>query len=178
MLRRLFRADPARDAARSLYAEAVARARDPAFYGAMGVPDTVDGRFDMLVLHLWLLMRRLRLAGAEGAAVSQALADAMAADMDGNLREMGISDLSVAKRMGEILSAFRGRLAAYDEAVEAGGGPALAGAVDRNVFGSVASDPAGAARVAADAEAVAAALATRPAAALLGGRAGFPPVSA
>ena len=83
------------------------------------MPDTVNGRFDLLVLHLWMVLRRLR-AAEGGAALCQALFDRFCEDMDANLREMGVGDLAVPKRMQAFGEAFYGRSAAYDVAVAAG----------------------------------------------------------
>lgn len=117
----------------AIYGMIVAQARLPAFYESFGVPDTVNGRFDMVLLHLWLVLRRLRAAGEPGAALSQALLDKFCSDMDDNLREMGVGDLSVPKRMLKFAEAFYGRTAAYDAALKADG-TELAQALGRNVL--------------------------------------------
>jgi cytochrome b pre-mRNA-processing protein 3 len=116
----------------AIYGMIVAQARLPAFYERFRVPDTVNGRFDMVLLHLWLVLRRLR-ASADGAALAQALLDHFCSDMDDNLREMGVGDLSVPKRMLKFAEAFYGRTAAYDAALQAGGAE-LAQALGRNVL--------------------------------------------
>jgi cytochrome b pre-mRNA-processing protein 3 len=116
----------------AIYGMIVAQARLPAFYERFRVPDTVNGRFDMVLLHLWLVLRRLR-GDADGAALSQALLDHFCSDMDDNLREMGVGDLSVPKRMLKFAEAFYGRTAAYDAALQAGGAE-LAQALGRNVL--------------------------------------------
>jgi cytochrome b pre-mRNA-processing protein 3 len=115
----------------AIYGMIVAQARLPAFYQRCHVPDTVNGRFDMVLLHLWLVLRRLR-ACEQGAAPAQALFDRFCSDMDDNLREMGVGDLTVPKRMLGFAEAFYGRTAAYDAALQAGGA-ALAQALARNV---------------------------------------------
>src|SRR5579872_3819805 len=84
-----------REAAGSLYLSAVEKARDPAFYVRLGVPDTVDGRFDLIVVHVMLVVRGLRAEAAHGRGVSQELFGAMFRDMDRGLREMGVGDMSV-----------------------------------------------------------------------------------
>ena len=121
----------------AIYGMIVTQARDPLFYRDLGVPDTVDGRFDLLLLHLWLLLRRLRSADS-GRALSQALFDHFCSDMDANLREMGVGDLAVPKRMQALGEAFYGRTAAYDFAVEdlavEDGDEALASAISRNIL--------------------------------------------
>ena len=100
----------------AIYGMIVTQAREPAFYRELGVADTVNGRFDLLLLHLWMVLRRFR--SADGTAeVSQALFDHFCADMDANLREMGVGDLAVPKRMQAFGEAFYGRGAAYDAAL-------------------------------------------------------------
>jgi cytochrome b pre-mRNA-processing protein 3 len=116
----------------AIYGMIVTQAREPLFYRDLAVPDTVNGRFDLLVLHLWLVLRRLR--AAEGtASLSQALFDRFCSDMDDNLREMGVGDLTVPKRMQAFGEAFYGRTAAYDLALEAGEEP-LAQALCKNIL--------------------------------------------
>jgi len=116
----------------AIYGMIVTQAREPSFYRDLAVPDTVNGRFDLLVLHLWLVLRRLRATG-EAAALSQALFDRFCNDMDDNLREMGVGDLTVPKRMQAFGEAFYGRTAAYDLALEAGDEP-LAQALCKNIL--------------------------------------------
>lgn len=116
----------------AIYGMIVAQARLPAFYESYGVPDTVNGRFDMILLHLWMVLRRLRETEG-GAALSQGLFDRFCSDMDANLREMGVSDLKVPKQMLSFAEAFYGRTGAYDLAFE-GGSAELASAIARNVL--------------------------------------------
>jgi cytochrome b pre-mRNA-processing protein 3 len=99
-----------------IYGMIVTQAREPLFYRDLGVPDTVNGRFDLLLMHLWLVLRRLKSVGS-GTALSQALFDHFCADMDDNLREMGVGDQAVPKRMRAFGEAFYGRTAAYDMAL-------------------------------------------------------------
>jgi cytochrome b pre-mRNA-processing protein 3 len=116
----------------TIYGMIVTQAREPLFYRDLGVPDTVNGRFDLLVLHLWMVLRRLKpMAG--GVDLSQALFDRFCDDMDANLREMGVGDLTVPKRMQAFGEAFYGRAAAYDLALTAGAEP-LAQALCRNIL--------------------------------------------
>jgi cytochrome b pre-mRNA-processing protein 3 len=110
----------------------VTQAREPLFYRDLGVPDTVNGRFDLLVLHLWMVLRRLKSVEG-GMGLSQALFDRFCDDMDGNLREMGVGDLTVPKRMQAFGEAFYGRAAAYDVALNAGEEP-LAQALCKNIL--------------------------------------------
>src|ERR1700709_1430457 len=107
---------PLRGTIEAIYGMIVAQAREPLFYAGLGVPDTVNGRYDMLLLHLWMVLRRLRTA-EDGADLSQALFDHFCGDMDDNLREMGVGDLTVPKRMQKFGEAFYGRAAAYDLAL-------------------------------------------------------------
>jgi cytochrome b pre-mRNA-processing protein 3 len=124
----------------TIYGAIVARAREPQFYEHFGVPDTVDGRFDLLVLHLWMVLRRLEpLSGSDD--LAQALFDHFCSDMDANLREMGVGDLTVPKRMQKFGESFYGRSAAYDAALAQGaeqgreqGIEALAQALCKNVL--------------------------------------------
>jgi cytochrome b pre-mRNA-processing protein 3 len=116
----------------AIYGMIVTQAREPLFYRDLGVPDTVNGRFDLLVLHLWVVLGRLKsLSG--GPDLSQALFDRFCDDMDDNLREMGVGDLTVPKRMQAFGEAFYGRAAAYDLALTAGDEP-LAQALCKNIL--------------------------------------------
>jgi len=122
-----------------LYEAIVAAARRPAFYRDGGVPDTLDGRFELLVLHVWLVLRRLKTEGA--AELGQALFDEMFSDMDESLREIGVSDLGVGRRVKEMARALYGRMAAYDEGLAAPAA-ALEGALARNLYGTLSEPPA------------------------------------
>jgi cytochrome b pre-mRNA-processing protein 3 len=155
-----------------LYGAAVAAARDPYLYLALGVPDTVDGRFDLVGLHTFLVIRRLRRLPPPGAELAQAVFDAMFQDMDTSLREMGVGDLSVAKKVRAMWEAFHGRSAAYEAAMGSDDPGALAAALVRNVWrGKPAADAA--ARLARIVRAQDAHLAGQDAAALSAGRADF-----
>ena len=116
----------------AIYGMIVTQAREPSFYRDLGVPDTVNGRFDVLVLHLWMVLRRFGTAG-HGATASQSLFDRFCEDMDANLREMGVGDLAVPRRMRGFGEAFYGRSAAYDLAFASGKEP-LAQALCRNIL--------------------------------------------
>jgi cytochrome b pre-mRNA-processing protein 3 len=119
-------------AALGLYTVAVDQARRPEFYAVLGVADSLDGRFDLIVLHVFLLLHRLGQAGREVRALSQALFDLMFADMDRNLREMGVSDLGVGKRVKTMAKAFYGRVAAYEPGLQDSG--VLQEALRRNLY--------------------------------------------
>lgn len=134
MLKSLFGESDSRRTGEALYLGAVEQARQPIFYTDMNVPDTVDGRFDMIATHVFLILHRLKDGGEETQAASQALFDAMFGDMDRGLREMGAGDLGVGRRVKAMAQAFYGRVAAYDNGLEASAGGTLADAVLRNVF--------------------------------------------
>jgi cytochrome b pre-mRNA-processing protein 3 len=153
----------------AIYGMIVAQARLPQFYLRFGVPDTVNGRFDMVVLHLWMVLARLRAVGA--VAEAQQLFDRFCNDMDANLREMGVGDLTVPKRMKKFGEAFYGRSGAYDAAIIAGEGEMRA-ALARNVLAT--DDAAAAAPLASYVSRTVAALAPIDAAALLSGAWRFP----
>jgi cytochrome b pre-mRNA-processing protein 3 len=158
-----------------LYGAAVAAARQPELYAELGVPDTTRGRFEAICLFVGLVIRRCRAEGTEqGKALGQAVFDAMFADMDLTLREMGVGDLSVGKKNRELWEAFHGRAEAYGAAIDAGDRAALAGAIARNIWpGGAPEGSAG--RLAAMAVEGAAALAALPAGVLLRGEARFVP---
>ncbi len=134
-LRGLFERKP--DAAERLYGAIVAAARRPEFYQQHGVPDTVDGRFDMVVAHMFLVLERLK--GAAHDALRQSLTDTFFKDMDRSLREMGTGDLAVGKKVRKMAEAFFGRIKAYGEASDE---VALSEALARNIFIDVDSSPA------------------------------------
>ena len=165
-----------RECAYRLYGRIVEQARRPAFYAECGVPDTIDGRFDMIVLHAVLVLRRLRREGEEGRALGQETFDAMMDDMDRSLREMGVGDLGVGRRVKAMARAFYGRAEAYEAALAAGGG-ALDDAVRRNLFGTVAPPPDAISSIAAYVRLEAAALDSQAGGDLLAGevRFGGPP---
>ncbi len=117
-----------------LYGAAVAAAREPFHYAVLQVPDTLDGRFDLVGLHTCIVIRRLRLMPKPGPELAQAVFDAMFSDMDVNLRELGVSDLSVGKRVRAMWEAFHGRALAYESALAATDIVALADALRRNVW--------------------------------------------
>lgn len=132
-------------AAHSLYVAAVDQARTPAFYLTGGVADSLDGRFDLIALHLWLCVARLHrpatgeeALAADALAVEEKLLEVHFDDMDQALREMGVGDLGVGKKIKAMAQAFYGRAAAYDAAYEAfaadGSRAAFRDALGRNVY--------------------------------------------
>ncbi len=133
------------DVAHALYLTAVEQARRPVFYAQYGVPDSLDGRFDLIVLHVYLLLQPLNslsqptnnASDANRAGdIAQSLFDTLFGDMDRSLREMGVSDISVGKRVKQMAKAFYGRVAAYNDGL-AGTDEVLADALRRNLFGTV-----------------------------------------
>ncbi len=139
-----------RDRALSLYIAAVGQARRPGFYTDCGVADSLDGRFDLIVLHVFLVVRALRRSGEPGKRLSDLIFKIMMDDMDMNLREMGVGDLRVGKRVKSMARAFYGRAAAYDTAFDAepaategdvsaagdAGEAGLEAALRRNIYGA------------------------------------------
>jgi cytochrome b pre-mRNA-processing protein 3 len=112
----------------------VAQSRQPRFYADWSVPDTVTGRFDMISLHLALLFRRLRAESGAQKDFSQAVFDLFFKDMDRSLREMGVGDLGVPKRIQKMGNIFFGLLAAMNEAMDRGDETALQTVLSRNIF--------------------------------------------
>jgi len=136
MLERLFGKSPVQCSADALYFTAVEQARQSDFFTDMGVPDTVDGRFDMIALHVFLILRRLKQGDEISQTMAQALFDTMFTDMDRGLREMGAGDLGVGRRVKVMAKAFYGRVAAYDQGLLSQDSK-LNDAVLRNVFRNV-----------------------------------------
>jgi len=135
------------DTISSLYGMIVAQARSPVFYREFGVADTIGGRFDLLLLHLAVVVERL-MREEEGKAFGQDLFDRFCTDMDDNLREMGIGDLAVPKHMKRVGEAFYGRAQAYKTALQSTGDAALVDALSRNIYNGSPADPAAVARLA------------------------------
>lgn len=134
MILSLFRKKAATEPVYAVYNSIVAQSRQPVFYADMGVPDTVTGRFDMISLHLALLFRRLRHGPDSAKEFSQAVFDLFFKDMDRSLREMGVSDLGVPKKIQKMGNIFFGLLAALNEALDRNDADALAGVLARNIF--------------------------------------------
>jgi cytochrome b pre-mRNA-processing protein 3 len=119
ILDRLFRPKAVQAAGRALYAAAVEQARRPELYAQLGVPDTVEGRFEAYTLHVVLLLDRLRGHGGQAGETAQALFDTYVKSLDDALREMGVGDLSVGKKMRRLGEAFYGRAKNYEAAFAA-----------------------------------------------------------
>jgi cytochrome b pre-mRNA-processing protein 3 len=116
--------------------EIVAAARRPELYEALGAPDRIDGRFELLTLHAGLVLRRLAALSGVADAIAQDLVDSLFSHFDDTLREMGLSDIGVAKRLKAMGSAFYGRNAAYAAALDDASPVDLATALARNVYGA------------------------------------------
>lgn len=142
LLARLF-GTPDRGTAPALYEATVARGRQPHWYEAGAVPDTIDGRFDMIAAILCMVMLRLE-GDPAGVPQSTALAECFIEDMDGQLREIGIGDIVVGKHLGRMMGMLGGRLGAYREGLAAG---SIRDALIRNVYRGVAPDEAALAHV-------------------------------
>lgn len=168
----LLRGNRAERAGFELYGRAVAAARAPTYFTDLGVPDTLDGRFDMVGLHAWLLIRRLRREPPPGPALAQAIFDAMFSDMDVNLRELGVGDLSVGKRVRAMWEAFHGRAAAYEAAMADERPGQLSDALRRNVWRGAGNDEQ-ANELARQVRTMAATLAEQPLGAFAKGHAAF-----
>ena len=136
-LQRLFSPRPDKLRAQHLYIALVEQARNPVFYTAYGVPDTLDGRFEMITLHMHLVLQRLSQGFdrmPELRELSRLLIETYFADMDQSLREMGVGDTGIARKVQKISGGFYGRLEAYGMASE---NPALwPEALRRNVYGT------------------------------------------
>ena len=130
----IFGRNPQDDTPYTLYGALVRQARSPELYLNMSVPDTAEGRFEMVALHTILVLRRLRAGGEPGKALGQKLFDVLFDDMDQTLREMGVGDLSVGKKIKALASSFYGRIDAYEKGLNEPAGDALEAALRRNVF--------------------------------------------
>jgi cytochrome b pre-mRNA-processing protein 3 len=136
----LFRRNRHRATAHAAYASIVERAREPEFFLRLDVPDTLDGRFEMIAVHMFLVLNRLKAEHEATSDFAQALFDAMFADLDRGLREMGATDIGVGKRVKEMAKAFYGRIKAYEDGL-AGDDQMFAEALRRNLYGTVTPRP-------------------------------------
>ena len=161
----------ARDFAELAYRCVVAQARQPVFFIDYGVPDTFDGRFELICLHAFLYLHRLRAERPQANQVCQSFFDTMFVDFDRSLREMGVGDLGVGKHVKRMARAFYGRILAYEGGL-AGDDAVLGAAVVRNLFGTV-RGPVSVAAMASYIRATAKGLCSQPATELLAGRISF-----
>ncbi len=157
----------------ALYGQIVAAARQPVFYSRWQVPDTPLGRFEMLSLHMFLFQHRVHDKEGPAVAIAQVLIDEFFLDVDHSLRELGISDVGVPKRMKKLARMYYGRTAAYADALGRGDTAALAAALGRNVRPDVADWPE-AEQLSSYVTAAVAGLAAQPLEAILAGRLAFP----
>ena len=140
-MRALFGKDRQTGTADDIYRKIVEQARVPYFYAELGVPDTVDGRFELVALHTFLVLRRLKPGEGGNGDLGQALFDVMFEDMDLSLREMGAGDMGIGKRVKAMVQAFYGRVASYEAGLSADD-DTLQEALSRNVYGTTEADPA------------------------------------
>jgi cytochrome b pre-mRNA-processing protein 3 len=168
----LFRPNPEQRAAELAYHRIVEQARRPGFFLRGGVPDTVDGRFELICLYAFLYLHRLKGEQPRSARLSRRFVAAMFADFDRSLREMGTGDLSVGREVKRMAEGFYGRFAAYEEGLAAGDA-ALRPALARNLFGTTMPDPAQLAAMASYVRGQAAALRRQGTDALLAGEIAF-----
>lgn len=169
----LFRRNPLREAAARAYGSVVEHARHPVFFTEFGVPDTIDGRFELICLHAFLYLRRLKTEGDPGASLGQFFFDLMFVDFDRSLRELGTGDLSVGREIKHMATAFYGRIHAYEQGLDGVGDEELHAALRRNLYGTAALDDTVLAPMAAYLREQAAGLARQDAAALLDGAVSF-----
>ncbi len=147
ILARLFARDDGRDVVRPLYAAIIAKAREPHWYTDGGVPDSLDGRFEMVTAILSAVCLRMETLGDTAAAPIALLSECFVEDMEGQLREQGVGDVSVGKQVGAMMSALGGRMGAYREGLKDCGD--LDSALVRNVYRAAQPAPAALAHVAA-----------------------------
>jgi len=134
MFKRLFgRERNNRSITNALYAEIVAAARQPFFYSDWDAPDTPLGRFEMLALHMFLFQHRMRDESGVSREIAQILIDEFFAEVEHSLRDLGIGDMGVPKRMKKLARMYYGRTASYADALERDDRPALAAALKRNI---------------------------------------------
>ena len=130
VLKTLRKSAGSKELAVRLHAAIVARSRAPVFFAELDVPDTLDGRLDLIFLHAWLVLDRLK----EQPEIAQALTDTLFISFDEGLRELGAGDIGIGHRMKKIGNAYYGRMQAYDKAIDV---DALAEAIERNIYRGV-----------------------------------------
>jgi cytochrome b pre-mRNA-processing protein 3 len=164
MIFNLFRKSTAPDAAHEAYRSIVAQSRQPRFYAQWGVPDTVTGRFDMISLHLALLLHRLK-GDSTVRPFARKVVEAFFRDMDDSIRELGVTDLGVPNRIKKMGKAFYGLAEALDPALDGGDAAAAETVLVRNIYDGTANP--GAAELATYMVAEARRLASTPTASLI-----------
>jgi cytochrome b pre-mRNA-processing protein 3 len=161
-----------RDAARYAYALVVEQSRRLEFFTALGVPDTLDGRFELICVHAFLYLRRLKGEAAPAASLAQSFVDTMIADFDRSLREIGTGDLGVGRQVKRMAEAFYGRIRAYEDGL-AGDDPAFCAALARNLYGTATATQAQLAQMVGYLRREVVSLAAQPTAPLLAGAVAF-----
>jgi cytochrome b pre-mRNA-processing protein 3 len=174
-LRRWLGGSPEADASHRLHARMVAQSRHPDFYASLWVPDTLDGRFDLLVLHLFLVLHRLKADDRAAARLGRAVFETTVAGFDRDFREEGIGDSGVSRRVDAMLRAVAGRLGTYGAAFAAPDPRVLEAALDNNVFGTAAVPETAVQAMARYARAAARELAGQPLSKFHTGDIAFPP---
>ena len=145
MFKNLFKSRPRPRIGDDLYARAVSQARNAAFYTRLGVMDRIDARFELYTLHVLLLVLRLRDENtAEAQDAAQALFDVYVSALDNVLREEGVGDVAVGKKMRKLGEALYGRMAAYEQPLRQGDPDALTQALARNVYADAEAEQAAA----------------------------------
>jgi len=134
IIKKIFSFSHEKKIAHKLYKTIVKQSRLPVFYTVCGVADTFDGRFDMISLHMILVIRRMKHDVDQTRKLSQELFDFMFEDFDLNLRELGIGDMGVLHRVKKMTKAFYGRLESYDRGLENKKDEQLSAALKRNLF--------------------------------------------
>ena len=166
----LFRSNGAQNVAERAYGAVVEAARRPVFFRDLLVPDTVDGRFELICLHAFLYLHRLKREQPRPAVLGQVFFDTMFADFDQSLREIGVGDLSVGRHIRRMVEGFYGRVAAYEEGLSSDDNR-LGAALARNVYGTAPDiDPARVAALAAYLRQEVEHLAAQPGASLAAGK--------
>ena len=173
----LFRRNRYRTEAHAAYVSIVEQARAPEFFLQLDVPDTLDGQFEMIALHMFLVLNRLKAEHESTADFAQALFDAMFADLDRGLREMGATDIGVGRRVKEMAKGFYGRIAAYEGGLK-GTDTILGDALKRNLYGTVQPRPEALAAMMGYMRSEAQTLARQPVEAILKNEIKFCPVTA
>jgi cytochrome b pre-mRNA-processing protein 3 len=177
LLKRLFSRTPRTNPVRSVYEAIVALARQPVLYTDLAVPDTLDGRFDMIILHADAVVAHMQAGGDDDQEFAQNLIDEVFRDMDRSLREMGVGDMGVGKRVKKMATVYYGRADAYARA-RSQGGDDLADAILRNVYASNEVRAQEAARLAGYDRSLREAVATADRQAIRSGKLDLPPLAA
>ena len=137
ILNRLLSRSRFSERAHLLHETIVEQARTPTLFRRHAIPDTFDGRFEFLLLHVLVVMRRLKAVGAEGEVAAQELFDLVFADFDRALRESGVGDLRVGSKIRRMAQAYFGRARALDDALADALPDVLCDMLERNVYGTV-----------------------------------------